>query len=436
MKKLVITIIACFIFFVHEAYAVSTCPKVFWVQAYNECQTGEISFGLSICANDLAQPNVVFDHVDWNFGDGSPVVSNTNLSAVYTYSTSGTYNATAQVYFTVNGSTCSTIAKCVTSQTVPGSPILVISGGYNLWLPTNIFVDQCVTPNPSLVENFIPVTVSILNTDLWINPVGPYTVGQTVGINVDIANLEVGAALVDTIRVNNLVVSTGVYTNNGLQTSVPYTLPSVEGFYVVELTASNPKRPTCPVIKTLVLEVLPIETNSCTECFTFKTDPGKRYWISAWVKVIDSNAPQNSIPQVITYDNGTSANTANIQLAFTGSGSSITTIRPSGDIIEGWQRIAGEFKAPIGATEVNIKLMNPTDLVAYFDDIRIHPFNASMKSYVNDPETFWLTAELDDNNYATFYEYDMEGKLIRIKKETSRGIVTIKENRSSNPKTN
>ena len=59
-----------------------------------------------------------------------------------------------------------------------------------------------------------------------------------------------------------------------------------------------------------------------------------------------------------------------------------------------------------------------------------------MKSYVNDPETFWLTAELDDNNYATFYEYDKEGKLIRIKKETSRGIVTIKENRSSNPKQN
>jgi hypothetical protein len=53
-----------------------------------------------------------------------------------------------------------------------------------------------------------------------------------------------------------------------------------------------------------------------------------------------------------------------------------------------------------------------------------------MKSYVYDGETFWLTSELDDNNYATFYEYDQEGGLIRIKKETARGIVTIQDTRS------
>ena len=75
-----------------------------------------------------------------------------------------------------------------------------------------------------------------------------------------------------------------------------------------------------------------------------------------------------------------------------------------------------------------------SSIAAYFDDVRIHPFNASMKSYVYDPETLWLTAELDDNNYATFYEYDKEGQLIRIKKETARGIMTIQESRSSNPK--
>jgi hypothetical protein len=40
-------------------------------------------------------------------------------------------------------------------------------------------------------------------------------------------------------------------------------------------------------------------------------------------------------------------------------------------------------------------------------------------------------AELDENNFATFYEYDDEGSLVRVKKETERGIMTIKENRSS-----
>ena len=84
---------------------------------------------------------------------------------------------------------------------------------------------------------------------------------------------------------------------------------------------------------------------------------------------------------------------------------------------------------------MEVKLVAHSDVDTYFDDIRIHPFNGSMKSYVYDGETFWLTSELDDNNYATFYEYDEEGGLIRIKKETARGIVTIQETRSNTIKT-
>jgi hypothetical protein len=45
-------------------------------------------------------------------------------------------------------------------------------------------------------------------------------------------------------------------------------------------------------------------------------------------------------------------------------------------------------------------------------------------------------AELDENNYATFYEYDLEGGLIRVKKETEKGIFTIQETRSNTYKSN
>ena len=48
------------------------------------------------------------------------------------------------------------------------------------------------------------------------------------------------------------------------------------------------------------------------------------------------------------------------------------------------------------------------------DDIRVHPFNSNMKSFVYNPVNIRLMAELDENNHATFYEYDEEGKLIRI----------------------
>jgi hypothetical protein len=39
-------------------------------------------------------------------------------------------------------------------------------------------------------------------------------------------------------------------------------------------------------------------------------------------------------------------------------------------------------------------------------------------------------AEMDENNYETFYEYDQEGSLIRVKKETIEGVVTLQENRN------
>lgn len=160
----------------------------------------------------------------------------------------------------------------------------------------------------------------------------------------------------------------------------------------------------------------------CESCNTFRPQPGERYWVSAWVK-------ENQSSQVKTYTN------PRLEFGFTGSGVAAAPFYPSGDIVEGWQRIVGSFTIPANTTALNIKLVNGhPSMEVYFDDIRIHPYNANMKSYVYDPATYLLSAELDDNNYATFYEYDKEGLLIRIKKETARGIMTIQESRSSNPK--
>jgi len=40
-------------------------------------------------------------------------------------------------------------------------------------------------------------------------------------------------------------------------------------------------------------------------------------------------------------------------------------------------------------------------------------------------------AEQDENNYSSIYEYDDDGTLTRVKKETERGVKTITETRSS-----
>lgn len=106
----------------------------------------------------------------------------------------------------------------------------------------------------------------------------------------------------------------------------------------------------------------------------------------------------------------------------------------SGDIIDGWQRIQGEFTIPVGTVKLNIDLINNFAGDAFFDDVRVFPVDGNMKSFVYDQQTQRLMAELDENNYATFYEYDKEGGLIRVKKETEKGVFTIQETRSGNVK--
>ncbi len=161
--------------------------------------------------------------------------------------------------------------------------------------------------------------------------------------------------------------------------------------------------------------------------------------MSAWVKVDDEIGntlfkSYNLTNQENTTNSNISAYTEPlIDINFLGSGQT-TQLYPTGLIIDGWQRIVGKINIPNGTYDLELNLVAHDTYTTYFDDIRIHPFNSSMKSYVYDGETFWLTSELDDNNYATFYEYDEEGGLVRIKKETSRGVVTIQETRSNTVK--
>lgn len=151
--------------------------------------------------------------------------------------------------------------------------------------------------------------------------------------------------------------------------------------------------------------------------------PGKKMIFSAWVKENCTTPCTQS-----TYNN-----TA-IQLEFNDMNSTKSDITPVGPIIEGWQKIEKEFTVPEGATSMTVKFKNQSGQPAYFDDIRIHPFNANMKTYVYDPVNLRLAAELDANNFASYYEYDEEGTLIRVKAETKEGVKTIRETRSAKQK--
>ncbi|WP_300570699.1 choice-of-anchor J domain-containing protein [Flavobacterium sp.] len=179
--------------------------------------------------------------------------------------------------------------------------------------------------------------------------------------------------------------------------------------------------------------------NPCDDCFSFQPMPGYVYVLNAWVKEeLNVQVKEYTNPKITLrfLDFNKAPIVPNIEVTspyvFLDTPAGIS-FKPKGDIIEGWQRIGAKFEVPENAVYMEFELVNESNSVpVFFDDIRIYPIKGSMKSFVYDPETFRLMSELDENNYATYYEYDNEGGLVRIKKETVKGIKTIQETRSGN----
>lgn len=204
-------------------------------------------------------------------------------------------------------------------------------------------------------------------------------------------------------------------------TSQTYSHALTEGkFYILEITVASCLTDLRLTLNNRTYFSSDWETEGCTDCITgFRPKKGK-YIVSGWTKV--ENAPGTSTTYSEPYIHIESDSMTDVDLY------------PSGDIIDGWQRIEGEVTT-LKDSDFDITLVCENDHGGcYFDDIRVFPYDATMVTYVYDPVTLRLVAELDERNYAKFYEYDEDGKLIRVKKETERGIMTIQETRENNSK--
>ncbi len=144
----------------------------------------------------------------------------------------------------------------------------------------------------------------------------------------------------------------------------------------------------------------------------FEPAPYKKYIFNAWV---NDNHPDTK---------DLSARDFNITI----NGTPIPDLKCKA-MVEGWKLVEGSFNTGASLSTMVMRLSSTHG--AYIDDIRMHPFNSHMKTYAYDDNNMRLMAEMDENGFATFYEYDDEGLLVRVKKETDRGIMTLKESRSS-----
>jgi hypothetical protein len=133
----------------------------------------------------------------------------------------------------------------------------------------------------------------------------------------------------------------------------------------------------------------------------FTMQNGERYIVSYWIRPASPSGVNYNAP----------------------SGTSLKS-----RIIDNWQQVEGIITVPSNVTSYSLLLPANT----YVDDIRVYPYSANMKAFVYHPVNQKLVATLDENNYASFYEYDQEGNLVRTKKETDKGIITVMESRSAN----
>jgi hypothetical protein len=147
----------------------------------------------------------------------------------------------------------------------------------------------------------------------------------------------------------------------------------------------------------------------------------------------DVFSPNKTSTQLLSYwvKSNDIANTS-VSIELQGSPLTLTLVSESKPI-EGWvkREYSFSFSSINIGDEVDVVISSSTTNSSFFDDIRIHPMDANMKSFVYDNKTLRLMATLDENNYATFFEYDEEGNLVRTKRETERGIITINENRQN-----
>ncbi len=209
------------------------------------------------------------------------------------------------------------------------------------------------------------------------------------------------------------LISSGSGSGNfGITTNL-----QTDKFYVIRLVVAGRKgKVIFDLVHTLLSNLW--KEVQCQDCISGFKPPFGTYIISAWVKDASAGAT------AINYDKP--------YIVFSDGVVAAVNCPATGDIIEGWQRIEKEVVVSLASNNVSIDLKCGSGGDCYFDDVRMFPKDGSMITYVYDPTTFRLIAELDERNYAKIYEYDEEGKLIRIKKETERGIMTIQETRENN----
>lgn len=112
---------------------------------------------------------------------------------------------------------------------------------------------------------------------------------------------------------------------------------------------------------------------------------------------------------------------------------SITRANTANLTVGDWVLMSVDITVPanlnLGLTHnLSVSLTTPPDAgTAYFDDLAFHPKDAVLTGNVYNEKTGLLVAQLDNENFATLYNYDNAGRVLTTYKEYSGGTKKITE---------
>ena len=104
------------------------------------------------------------------------------------------------------------------------------------------------------------------------------------------------------------------------------------------------------------------------------------------------------------------------------------------DLYEAYLQFPSDDYEPGDALQLSLEYDLAANESVYLDDLRFQPRESQVTCYVYDPDNYRLLTEFGDQHFGVYYQYDLEGKLVRQSIETERGIKTLKETQYNVPR--
>lgn len=158
---------------------------------------------------------------------------------------------------------------------------------------------------------------------------------------------------------------------------------------------------------------------------TINFDKGRTYRASVWVNTLSGSTYQLAA----SLDGTINGSAQTISVSTTYNNANNVTV---GD----WKLLQLDItvpatytatSGPLGQNDLRFFVQNTGSSEIYVDDFSIHPVDAAIDGYVYNAATGWLTATLDNENFATRYIYDAAGRVVKVEKETKDGFKKITE---------